>query len=147
MESRFSTIKELSEIPEIEYQGYIWKSDQSEPDILNNEAYDFSTIKTNPFIIEGYLYSAKENISISIKQIDGEYFINKIDLSDLDFSKENFTKHNYLSDPAISKQNKDYKYINFIEFWKAEEDDLCNDMKVLKPDWVAFVGFSKEEWK
>jgi len=44
-------------------------------------------------------------------------------------------------------QNKEYKYISFVEYWHEIDDDLCLNLPVLKPAWVAFTGFRKEEEK
>ncbi|MDO9578463.1 MAG: TIGR04423 family type III CRISPR-associated protein [Candidatus Cloacimonadales bacterium] len=147
MNNRFMPIDKLSDIPKKKYTGYLWKSNSPTPDVLNASTYDFSNIEENPFIIEGYLYSESENFSISIKQIDGQYFISKIDLAEIDLKnppKDEITPHCYLSDPAIFKKNNDFKYIKFIEFWEEKEDNLCENMKVLKPAWIAFLGFCKE---
>ena len=108
----------------------------------------FSDIGENPFIIEGYLYSESESQSISIKQIDGQYFISKIDLAGIDLKNlpdDIFAQHCYLSDPAIFKLNNDFKYIKFVEYWESKPDDLCAGMQVLQPARIAFIGFSKEE--
>lgn len=143
MTKRFRTLNNLDDIPKLKYEGYIWKSDQSKPIVIKNELYDFSSLEETPFIIEGYLYCKDEKIAISIKQIDGEYYISKIDLNEI--GNENIIKYRYLCDPAVSNQVAAFKYIEFIEFWQDKEDKLCEDMEVLQPTWIAFTGFSKEE--
>jgi len=148
MLNRFELIKNLSDIPKIKYTGYIWKSDNPAPEIKINPKDIFSDIGENPFIIEGYLYSESESQSISIKQIDGQYFISKIDLAGIDLKNlpdDIFAQHCYLSDPAIFKLNNDFKYIKFVEYWESKPDDLCAGMQVLQPARIAFIGFSKEE--
>ena len=137
-------LNNLEEIPkDYKYIGYLWYSDKEEPVIFENKKFSYK--EDDNFIIEGYLYSEDQNISISIKFIDGKYYITKIDLSSYDFNSdsENFSKHTYLTDAAIVNKNKEFKYINFVQYWKTQKDKLCANMEVLKPNWIAFVGFSK----
>ena len=122
MDNNFTKLEKLTDIDQISYEGYIWKSDESKPKILNNGTYDFTKIGINPFIVEGFLYSKDENFSISIRQIDGKYYITKIDLKDLNFDSDNLVEHKYLSDATIIKQNRNFKYIKFMNkkkiiFW------------------------------
>ncbi|KPA16355.1 hypothetical protein MHK_003413 [Candidatus Magnetomorum sp. HK-1] len=156
MNYKFKTLSNLNEIPKLKYQGYIWISDKDKPIIRNNQDFDFSEISENPFIVESYLYARNECISIGIKHIDGQYYISKIDLTGLDLNnipKSEFTSHSYLCDPSINKkddesnnkQHEEFKYINFIEFWEKEIDEHCEYLPVLKPAWIAFIGFSKKE--
>ena len=130
-------INKLSEIPNLVFLGYIWMSDKSEPTILNNETHDFSNVDENPFIIEANLFAEKENISVNIKHIDGKYYISIIELNDLPENAE-ITEKVYLANPALSKTKK----LVFKECWQEVEDELCENMKVLKPTWTAFTGFT-----
>lgn len=143
MNDIFKPIDKLSDIPSKEYIGYIWKSDESIPKVLNKEAFPFLEIEENPFIIEGYLYSEEDKLSISIKYIDGKYFISQINLKKLDLKSDNFVEHKYLSDATIVKQNSNFKYIKFVQFWEENKDNLCENMNVLQPAWSAFVGFEE----
>ena len=93
----------LLEIPVLEYTGYIWLSDQSKPDILENETYDFSKIKQNPFIIEAKLFAEKENVSVNVKHIDGKYIISIIELNNIPENAEIEDK-SYLANPALEKK-------------------------------------------
>jgi len=150
MINKITPISKLDDIPDYAYNGYIWESDQDKPIILNNQTHDFSQTKLNPFIIEAYLYAGQNRQSIAIKHIDGDYFISKIDLTDFDLEnlpEDEFTTHTYLTDPAIFNQNKNFKYINFIEYFSPDKDELCLNLNVLTPAWIAFTGFSKEEPK
>src|SRR5690606_18306564 len=58
--------KELSEIPLLKFQGYVWKSDQEEPEVLHNEPYDYSNDSETNFIVEALLYNEEKDISIHI---------------------------------------------------------------------------------
>ena len=56
------------------YDGYIWYSDKSEPEVFQSQDFEFDTDEiVNPFIIEGQLYDAQKRVSYSIKFVDGEY--------------------------------------------------------------------------
>ena len=148
--NNITIISKLADIPDFQFTGYIWESDQTKPILLNNQTFDFSNVKLNPFIIEAYLYAKAQNQSIAIKHIDGQYLITNIDLSEIDLNnipKDSFIKHFYLCDPAVEKQNNEFKYMKFLEYFNHEIDELCANLKVLKPAWAAFIGFSKEEWK
>src|SRR5690606_39642464 len=66
--------KELSEIPSLKFQGYVWISDQEEPEVLHNEPYDFSNDSETNFIVEALLYNEEKDISIHINHF-GDYNI------------------------------------------------------------------------
>ena len=130
-------IYNLLDIPKNKYTGYVWMSDNPIPKILENEIYNFSEINTNPFIIEANLFAKNENISVNIKHIDGKYFISIIDLNNIpEFSE--IVKKNYLANSVLKPAEK----LFFKECWQEIDDELCEKMKVLKPTWTAFVGFT-----
>ena len=151
MENRLKTLSSLSDIPsDIEYSGYVWISNDPKPIVIIDNTYDFSKKFDKAYIIEAYLYSKEKNLSISVKHLDGKDLISQIDLNGLDISKENenISKHRYIADAAITNkykeitdENKKVIYLDFIQYWDYEEDELCENLKVLKPTWVAFVGF------
>ena len=64
-------------IPDGKYSGFIWMSDKDEPEVfidrsdLNISGY---TPKTNPFILEAYLYDDNAKKSISIQKISVRFF-------------------------------------------------------------------------
>ena len=63
-------------------QGYLWYSDQTEPETYNNKPVELILDeKRNHFIIEGQLYSDEEKKSISIKFIDGNYIVKTYDFN------------------------------------------------------------------
>lgn len=127
---------EIDEIDfDLEYEGYVWYSNQQYPEIRSTiRKSDFTTM---PFIIEGNLYAINEGISISIKNVDGEYLIMQGDLSGL--PGDQITELEYIAHklPGISK-------VKLVRFWDEVEDELCEGMKTLKPSWKAFKGFVKK---
>ena len=67
------------------YQGYLWLSDESKPRIIDGSTLDLSLFKSQlPFIIEGNLWAKKEQESIQIRFVDGEYHIVHYDLNGVD---------------------------------------------------------------
>lgn len=131
------TINKITEIPNEKYEGYIWLSDQTSPIVLDNASYDFSQIGENPFIIEALLFCKEKDFSIMVKHT-GSYVIRKYDLKAWEAEAEaTETKEN------LSHRIKGVKALKFIQFWKAEEDALCEGMPVLKLKATIFTGFKK----
>ncbi len=125
----------LTDIPNYSYEGYIWMSDENKPKVLNNESFDFSKIKTNPFIIEGLLYSKTENISIHIQHA-GNYQIFEYHLND--YAKSNIVEKEYLPHRLehVSK-------VKFKQIWLPEPDKICEGMEVMTLKSIVFCGFNK----
>lgn len=134
MNKKYNTI---SEIPERNYQGYVWLSDQEKPFILPGDTFDFSTVKENenPFIIEALLYAKDENISVSVKHT-GKHHIHEIDLKDLPKGAE-LREIQYLPH-RLDRVEK----LNFKQLWFPEPDESCEGMEVLKMKALIFTGFT-----
>jgi CRISPR type III-associated protein (TIGR04423 family) len=130
-----------TEIPKGKYQGYLWYSDKSEPNIVDgsNELKEPMNLEkvSNPFIVEGYLYDEANQKSYSIKMVDGKY-------------------HAYCSEVPKEKEGADYKVENvtylpnrmpskgglvFKRIWRPKVDALCEGMSVWVPQEELFVGF------
>lgn len=133
----------LEEIPtNINYEGYLWWSDKQKPDVYNNQPIVSQSEKpiwpgpvTNPFIIEGNLWDKATETSYLIRFIDGEYWVYKFELKGI--SKDLITEHKYLP----NRMPENIKKLKFKEVWKEQTDELCNNFNVLKPAFIAFVGF------
>ena len=72
----------LIDIPQRNYQGYVWYSDQTKPITLYGEkTFKFQEEAKNPFVIEALLFVEDENVSVMIRHTDyiriTEYKINK----------------------------------------------------------------------
>ena len=80
--------------------GYFWKSDKDAPDVFVNEDVnvDFNDIE-NPFIVEGML--ANNEVSYSIKYVDGKYRIKKFVFSEM---SKIFDEKIYLSNRIDGKR-------------------------------------------
>jgi CRISPR type III-associated protein (TIGR04423 family) len=127
----------LNEIPKIAFEGYIWKSDESTPEMLRNVISDFENISTNPFIIEGLLYNKEHQISIHI-QHTGNYQIAEYDLNALKEEGAVLEEKEYLPHRLT-----DVSKVNFQQVWMEEKDPLCEKIPVLKMKAVVFCGFNK----
>ena len=125
-------IDSLKELDLTNFEGYIWASDQKNPQITTDLS-DFINSQ-NPFILEGNFY--KDTVSISIKHVAGRYIITQYNLADL--KKENLVNKSYLVHAELGTT------IHFQEIWITEKDENCADMEVLTKKAVAFVGFEKE---
>jgi len=132
--------QQITEIPKMSFEGYIWMSDREQPEVLHNKTFDFSTITLNPFIIEALLYNATDNISIHI-QHTGQYQIYEYNLKQ--FPHEQLVPKEYLP----HRLGENVKKVIFKQLWIPETDDNCEGMEVLTLKAVVFCGFIKKEKK
>lgn len=120
------------------YDGYIWKSDKTQPWVLKGEEYNLQELDgdINPFVIEGQLWDATHSISISIRYADGKHIIStqRVTKDDLE-GKGQTTQVRYIS------HIKDVSKLCFLRYWKAEVDEFCERFEALRPGKLVFVGF------
>ncbi len=117
------------------YEGYIWWSDKSTPDLYLNEEFGINLDETeNPFIVEGQLFDG--TISYSIKYIDGKYIVNEFDIRKL--AQFESTPKSYVSNRMGSET-----YLQFNQYWRPVPDPLCENMSTLQPAELVFTGFKK----
>ena len=125
-------------------QGYLWYSDQTEPETYNNKPVELILDeKRNHFIIEGQLDSDEEKKSISIKFIDGNYIVKTYD----------FNARRFIApDSAVMTEGQVEQYfansrlelsqpLNFIRVWKTVEDKINDNWETLRPTGLVFKGF------
>lgn len=119
----------------IKYEGYLWKSDSKVPVIFQDEQVDKALFAKLPFIVEGHLFAKEDELSLKIKNIDGDYHIYAANLKSLPSTQ--------LSENSfVAMKNSDgIKHIQSVQFWEQTADELCENMPVLEPSWVAFKGF------
>lgn len=127
-----TSINSLLEIPKGNYTGYYWLSDAEKPEPVNG-AFT-ARQQTLPFIVEGNLYDADNDRSISIRHNGEKHIIHQYDLSNL----SGFEKHPVA---LITHRLPGKGKVKFWELWKEEEDRLCAGMKTLRPYARVFVGF------
>ncbi len=130
IKNRYKKI-EMADIPDHNYSGYVWYSDAEKPIIIETkEPFHLDMLTELPFIIEGHLFCESEQISIQIKNIDGQYHFAEIDINGLLDQAKNYVGHDL---------NTDYK---MVEAWEEYPDPLCTGMMTLRPAWRAFAGFT-----
>lgn len=129
------------QIKNAKYEGYLWQSDQSKPRIIG-EGEPLSLTLTdgeNPFVVEGLLWNPKENTSIQIRYVDGNYFVTTYEVKqeELDGSAT-MTPFTYLPHrlPGV-------KALKFLRQWEEVKDELCENMPTLQLKANIFVGFEK----
>lgn len=145
-----NTEKQSLHIPRGSYVGYIWLSDEAKPIIIpeQNDRYDLEqdgldfSSDQNPFVIEGLLFDASRNLSITIKYVDGGYIVNEYSVDRLassDFKEVTYQSH-----------RMDGRKLKFRQYWEESEDEFCDDpqeargMKTLRPGKLVFVGFDNK---
>lgn len=150
MEAAFQQLDNLTDINSAsEYVGYLWFDNESKPMEING-AYDFTTVKQLPFIIEGNLKAKDKSHSISIRFVDGMYIIGKVDWDEFAKQEIAYEDHCY-----IAHGFSEAKSLCFKEAWmpvpdaylEPENDSeikyLCEKLPTLEPAWIAFTGFGQ----
>ena len=118
------------------YQGYIWLSDASKPIVLDNGKLKDTDKKyfsegQNPFIVEGQLFDGKN--SFSIKNVDGKMIVVKYEV-DTDEEPQNFVPN--------SRMGLGDRKLKFLQKWEVEPNADCENMDVLVPAGLVFLGFT-----
>ena len=121
-------------LPQAKYQGYIWLSDSTKPEIIDGDFSLNILDETNPFIAEAFLMDEDRDISYSIKFIDGKYLINKFDIDDNDRRDYNI----YFG------KRMDGRKLRFTQRWKEVKDELCCGMTTRIPAEMVFIGFEND---
>lgn len=122
------------------YLGYYWMSDQQVPVLVDGD-FNPPLIGVNTFIIEANLY-AKDDISISIEHVDGQYQIGIVKWDSDDSTivvEEKYLTHRLKEIKGAENYGKSI----FARAWVPVQDPECEGMEVLQPAWRAFKGFVK----
>lgn len=126
----------INDIKPLNYEGYLWMSDQEEPQVYTNQPIEIpATI--NPFIVEGQLYNQEKGISYSIKYVDGQYIVQEYTVTEEDLRNPNNEQKEFLSN------RMDEKWLKFLRYWEKKEDENCMGMPVLTQTKNVFIGFKK----
>lgn len=126
------------------YEGYLWYSNEKTPRVLNGEPWSEAELDAskNPFIIEGQLYDKENLISYSIKYVDGQYFCKKYELKETDFNDIDIDDIDKVSFKA-HRMGKGV-VLEFLQYYREVEDELCEGMKVLQSAEKVFIGFKEK---
>ena len=120
-----------------EYQGYVWYSDQKDPEIIDGTFKTDIMSEENPFIIEAQLFAPRTNHSITVRYVDGEYVVNQYDLSEESVNASDKRIREYMSNRMGGR------VLGFMELWKTEQDPCCENFDVLEPKDFIFIGFRR----
>jgi len=124
------------------YEGWLWKSDAKEPEVVSKDAeseFAFDD-NTNPFTIEGQLWDEVNMISYSIKYVDGHHIVKTYEVTEDELKGNDYvTVKHFLAHPRLS----DNKKVTMLQYWKEEPDAFCNGFPTLQPEKLVFVGFEK----
>ena len=122
------------QIPNLDYQGYLWFSDDSHPEVIDTKnPFDAKKLTDLPFVVEGMLYAPKDKVSIRIVNFNGDYKIAKMELVEM---PEDGQK-TYL----LKKRFGNHHRIKMYEHWEEQPDPINQNRPVLQPAWSAFIGF------
>lgn len=119
----------------LDYEGYLWYSNQRTPLILRQKKISSGIFTKLPFIIEGMLYSRRDKISLTIRTVNGQYQVFQADLKNNDvFLKETI----YLSHRTAGFSN-----YRLVEAWQSVPSTQTAGLKVDQLAFTAFAGFPK----
>lgn len=125
--------KELNQIPTLDYEGYVWFSNDEYPKKPNE--VDFKNIGQNPFIQEALLFSKKENVSVMVRHT-GDYHISEFHLNEFPKKYEMIEKQYYPHRLGFND-----KRVCISQLWIPEPDPNCEGMEVLTLKAHLFTGF------
>ena len=117
------------------YEGYLWRSNSSEPQVIDGEFQLEAEDAENPFIVEGMLYDADRALSIMIKYVDGRYLVLRHEVKVTEAEARN-------AETYIGKRMQG-RNLRMVQLWKDEPDDSCLGMTAQRPGAMVFVGFQK----
>jgi CRISPR type III-associated protein (TIGR04423 family) len=120
----------------LSYQGYLWYSNERTPRLFDNEPVTASMLSSLPFVMEGMLYAEAEQVSLSIRTINGQYLIHRTDLSNLSGVSTSETIYMTHRTPGFSG----YKMKVGM---KPVVSTLLAGLEADQPAWTAFTGFVK----
>jgi len=132
-------INEIEAIPSRNYEGYLWYSDEERPMYIGekDKIFDKEYLTTYPFVVEGALYSIEENKSLTIRCLEGKYYIHEIDFNILEQNKKSYRKipHEWLVAKDVNRK------VLMWEVWTLDKDPLCANMPSFRAAFWAFKGF------
>lgn len=123
-------------------EGYIWMSDSIYPIVYNNSQLDRSLSQSiNPFPIEIMLYCKNLNRSLTARYADGQYIVTCKTIDEAEHTDEIFWPSFNSSINSTGEIERFNKLIQMRQYWKAIEDANCENMPVLQPAELVFIGF------
>ncbi|MDK9694141.1 MAG: TIGR04423 family type III CRISPR-associated protein [Sulfurimonas sp.] len=119
------------------YEGYVQFSHRpidKDKDIFHN-GKKVEISDESGFVYEAHFYNGAE--SIAIKQINDSWLVSVTQLSEVQNPEADIKTYHAINGLKVK----------MAQIWKEAEDELCEDMKVLKLKKVVFAGFAKGDDK
>ncbi|NBB31246.1 TIGR04423 family type III CRISPR-associated protein [Cellulophaga sp. BC115SP] len=131
----------LSDIPKLTYEGYVWFSNKKEPQILDKALFDSVQFEENTFIIEALLWNAEDGGTSIMIRHTGKYHIQVFKLKELPAGHK-------LEEKAYLPHRLDkVKHVYFQQLWIPEPDAFCEKMEVMTMKALIFTGFNSSTEK
>lgn len=131
----------LSDIPKLTYEGYVWFSNKKEPQILDKALFDSIQFEENTFIIEALLWNAEDGGTSIMVRHTGKYHIQEFKLKELP------TGHELVDKVYLPHHLDKVKNVCFKQLWIPEPDALCEGMPVMTMKALIFTGFNSSTEK
>ncbi len=131
---------DIMKIKKSKYEGYLWYSDESSPNILLGDKDLVIMERPEAYIVEGMLWDSASLTSIRIDYHDGQQHIYETEIKPEDLQgSEKTTIEEYIPHrlPGVS-------ILSFLRYWQPVADPLCEGFEVLSPSSLVFVGFKKQ---
>lgn len=140
----------MKTIESAKYEGYLWYSDKGAPQVFSGDVMSGEIVladNDNPFVVEGNLWNAESLESITIRYVDGQYWVRRTTVGIDELLGVEATV-----DKPVATSLKKYvphriegvKYLKFLQYWHGAPDPMCCGMKALRPEKLVFVGFEKQ---
>ena len=135
------------------YQGYLWWNNAPRPTTLiggkavplcaDNEYPIALTRNDGTYVTEGLLWDKQRQVSYTIRHIDGHHIVIRTKLDQEKKHYKYISESSYYYKGSLSANGEDATDMKlcFVQFWKEEPDPLCENMNVLRPGKIVFVGF------
>lgn len=123
-------------------EGYIWMSDSAYPICYDGFVLDCSLFQSvNPFPIEVMLLVKESNESFVARYVDGNYIVVRKHLCDMEYTDDIYWASFNKCITPNGEKIKFEKKIRMRQYWKEVLDIYCENMPVLQPAELVFVGF------
>ena len=139
----------INQIKALPYEGYLWMSDKEQPQIYNQENISLPKEGDNPFVVEGMLYNKANELSYSIRFVDGEYIVQEFKVTQADIKNPENQEKVY--EPNRMDDLKG-KRLRFLRYWEEvlDEDNYKDEqnpdgLPVLTLTKNVFIGFKEKE--
>jgi CRISPR type III-associated protein (TIGR04423 family) len=140
-------IENLNDYSSFNFEGYLWYSDKTSPEVINGIVQELhNKCSRLPFIVEGYLHSLDNKLSIHIRNYDGKYHIGVYFLDQIETITTKLIPVKFLANKKLANNTilPEIKFIKFTQVFELKEDIITkNNFKIWKPECKYFTGFEK----